>query len=122
MAVGGHHGEVHENARQVEQAGEPAGDEDDVEGFYPEHDVSACHFRGGGDAGRHRRVAQAQAQFPLHAGVVEAARFAHERPLHRRHAAAHFLARQARRARQREGVGQRSNHSPIASVESSLML
>jgi hypothetical protein len=41
MAVGGHHGEVHENPWQVEQAGEPAGDEDDVEGFYPEHDVSA---------------------------------------------------------------------------------
>ena len=37
MAVGRHHGQVHEDARQVEQAGEPGGDEDDVKGFDPEH-------------------------------------------------------------------------------------
>src|SRR5690606_13764413 len=30
------HGQVHENARQVEQAGEPARHEDDVEGLDPE--------------------------------------------------------------------------------------
>jgi hypothetical protein len=35
-----HHGQVHEDAWQVEQAGEPAGDEDDVEGFDPEHGCS----------------------------------------------------------------------------------
>jgi hypothetical protein len=37
-------GQVHEDARQVEQAGEPGGDEDDVEGFDPEvgHAVLSC--------------------------------------------------------------------------------
>mmetsp|Transcript_20573 Transcript_20573/g.38357 ORF Transcript_20573/g.38357 Transcript_20573/m.38357 type:complete len:106 (+) Transcript_20573:577-894(+) len=37
MAVGRHHGQVDEDARQVEQASEPGGDENDVEGFDPEH-------------------------------------------------------------------------------------
>lgn len=41
-AVGRHHGEVHEYAGQVEEPGEPAGDENDVKGFYPEHDGPAC--------------------------------------------------------------------------------
>ena len=33
----GHHGQVHKNPRQIEQPGEPAGHEDDVKRFDPEH-------------------------------------------------------------------------------------
>ena len=42
MAVGRHHGQVDEQPREVEQAGEPAGNEDDVEGLDPE--ISAAHW------------------------------------------------------------------------------
>src|SRR3990167_7528020 len=35
-----HQGQVHKDARQVEQASKPAGNEDDVEGFDPEHGES----------------------------------------------------------------------------------
>jgi hypothetical protein len=35
--AGRHHRQVDEDARQVEQAGKPAGDEDDVQGLDPEH-------------------------------------------------------------------------------------
>jgi hypothetical protein len=57
-AVGRNHGQVDEDARQVEQPGEPADDEDDVEGFYPEHDVPLPPFpgRGGGESCRLRRT------------------------------------------------------------------
>ena len=37
MAVGRHHGQVDENARQVEQAGEPGYGHPDMERFYDEH-------------------------------------------------------------------------------------
>jgi hypothetical protein len=43
VAVGRHHGQVHEDARQVEQAREPARDEDDVEGLDPE--IRTAHAR-----------------------------------------------------------------------------
>ncbi len=37
LRVGRHHGQIHKNPGQVEQAGKPAGDKDDVKGFDPEH-------------------------------------------------------------------------------------
>ena len=56
-------------------------------------------------AGTYRRIAQAGAQFPVHATIADTARLGHERKRHRRQFECDLLTTQARRARQPEGVG-----------------
>ena len=61
------------------------------------------------------RVAQPGAQFVLDPAVVEPARFAHERELQRRHFERCGAARDARRARYAEAVGDEVEILPILS-------